>query len=471
MAEIEDDEVEILVHISAPSKGTDDAAYRAFATAYLEFQPVKIHKHLDRLSKVPFGSSFQGLGNQGHNSWIDSGNKSDISTNYPSSFQRPTTLVERTPSSFKSPDASFKSISDNLNTPRFYDSTAGQPSRIYQPSPSSENADNSLPPLDVVPDTLLQISKFVATTSSPTARFQTHLDRKAPTSFSDSHDPSTTEVFEYMLAMEASPANTRNSDEQPVSSLDLPTLLQKRPRLDAHEEHPKSGDLQLPTSSPIIFQLSSIPSSIAVPQQVKKRKLAPELLEQPQKRQRFNESAKVSQESSKIVPKQKSFASSIKQSNPNEIRPSLPNSAVHLGPSDIITPLLVEVVQSGICKFWRRRDFAIRELRPLERGYWLVNYSIWDAEVRKHAWAFLQGYIGKGLCGWGVSCIKNPEATQLRIYCWGMIVKHIYFFLRLIGKGKVKETGATWFDGDGIATVVVPPISNDLEQTSAAGLD
>jgi hypothetical protein len=99
-----------------------------------------------------------------------------------------------------------------------------------------------------------------------------------------------------------------------------------------------------------------------------------------------------------------------------------------------------------------------REVLPLERGYWLVDCSMWTRETRNMAWVFLSTYIGNGLAGWGVWCRRDEEFTTIRLYCWGYILEHVYLLLYLVSDRRLlKTTGAAWIGGDGEIAVRVHP--------------
>ncbi|KAK4545794.1 hypothetical protein LTR36_002748 [Oleoguttula mirabilis] len=112
---------------------------------------------------------------------------------------------------------------------------------------------------------------------------------------------------------------------------------------------------------------------------------------------------------------------------------------------------------------------ASRDLRPLERGYWLVNTSTWSPQVQLDFWQFLQQMIGSGNVGWGVWCVREetmetnrPLASsegvdvalgEVKVFCWGEIVKHVYLMLYVASKSKVRKLGLQWIDAEARAVV------------------
>jgi hypothetical protein len=96
-----------------------------------------------------------------------------------------------------------------------------------------------------------------------------------------------------------------------------------------------------------------------------------------------------------------------------------------------------------------------RELRPFERGYWMVNCSAWPEEVRHKAWGFLTNYVGNGVAGWGVWCRRDQEFNWIRLYCWGSIAGHMHLVLYLASQRQLNYTRSTWIDGEGEVVITM----------------
>lgn len=451
----DEDRVEILVHISAPSKGSDDAAYRALVTAYLAYEPRR--RELDHQS--------QSL--QNDQSPIPNSSMHEPASSSIGDAPYIPSLSESTPTSqfsaFKSPDASFKSITDNIDTPKFYGLTARR-HVSHQTSPAKDVEEDSwqFPP-SIVPDSQLGLVRSMTATSSPVTAFQMYLDCLCPTASNpDSRLRPEASAVNSVVASSI-PNHLPNTLEEPQSSLELPKL----PRKGRHLFQPEKGQARssaTPAPTPIILPISSLPAE----KPAQKREFSTGLPEPPRKRQRRTEpesnQAKAAAEAKKFPPPPPKAAPRSKQSptvttpaNPDEIRPPLPQTSLSsLSLSDIITPRLAEIGSNrAIAKSWRD-DLATRALRSFERGYWLANYSTWDAGLRSRSWAFLTAWVGKGLAGWGVWCTRAPERSELRLYCWGGIARHAFFLLYVVSERRLKGCGATWFDGDGVPVIVVP---------------
>lgn len=151
------------------------------------------------------------------------------------------------------------------------------------------------------------------------------------------------------------------------------------------------------------------------------------------------------------------------------IEPPPPRPALRSFSSHITGPLkALEDASSLTTKF--RPKYAVRTPGVLDRGYWEFKLtSAWDAEKRAQFWGSLKKFIGEGRAGWGVRCERYVLAQDksgdhiaseddmdeeepddlIRVYCWGEVVRHIYWVLQIACGGKFKGTCAQWFDTEG----------------------
>ncbi|PQE21947.1 hypothetical protein CJF32_00009962 [Rutstroemia sp. NJR-2017a WRK4] len=125
MASEERNDVEILVHTSAPSRGVDDVKYRALATAYLNFQPARRHHLQDDPNTVRVDAQAD---LQLQEELISSTQELDPNASYiPPSQEDPESnaivrrdeLMEDVSDIFLSPQLSFRSVLDNRDSPIF----------------------------------------------------------------------------------------------------------------------------------------------------------------------------------------------------------------------------------------------------------------------------------------------------------------------------------------------------------------
>ena len=133
-----------------------------------------------------------------------------------------------------------------------------------------------------------------------------------------------------------------------------------------------------------------------------------------------------------------------------EIRaPEPPVGTGDLDPQQFITPYLAGVVQNLRIEQRFRPAVKERAVRPSERGYWLVDCSMWGDETVKHTWGLLKNCVSDGKAGWGVWCSRAEDWSWIRVYCWGSIVGHIYLLLYIASQRQVLFSGASWIGGDG----------------------
>ncbi|CAD6453074.1 7b3bdc61-a740-45c4-aceb-0263b7072f41 [Sclerotinia trifoliorum] len=125
MAHTTRENVEILVHTSAPSRGQDDTRYRAFASAYLNFEPATYLQLQDdpQLSGANEEGSEVRIEEELHHSTQGY----DENASYCPPTQEPETNLgayheiteEELSDLICSPQLSFRSVLDNRNSPRF----------------------------------------------------------------------------------------------------------------------------------------------------------------------------------------------------------------------------------------------------------------------------------------------------------------------------------------------------------------
>jgi len=98
---------------------------------------------------------------------------------------------------------------------------------------------------------------------------------------------------------------------------------------------------------------------------------------------------------------------------------------------------------------------------------------LWESQLRKDFWDWLDEFVSTGQAGWGVSCVRvhagnrngdvdvamdgeDEQIWDLRVYCWGEVVEHIYYLLFVASRSKVKMAGLQWLDGAGEVVVQMP---------------
>ncbi|KAF4633949.1 hypothetical protein G7Y89_g4164 [Cudoniella acicularis] len=139
-----------------------------------------------------------------------------------------------------------------------------------------------------------------------------------------------------------------------------------------------------------------------------------------------------------------------------EIRAPLPQtSTMNLTPDMLITDHLHKLAKKMPLAQLYLPTQQTRELRPMERGYWLLRTDYWKEDLRMRSWNFLGNYIGQGLAGWGVWSVRSDDYGEVRVYCWGIVVEYIYLLLFMASETKIRKFGATWIAGNGEAIIKV----------------
>jgi hypothetical protein len=136
--------------------------------------------------------------------------------------------------------------------------------------------------------------------------------------------------------------------------------------------------------------------------------------------------------------------------------PPPPTSSMNIDPSSFITHPLSDIAKKVLISKHYKPLSQTRDLRPTERGYWLINSHSWPLDLRHRAWNYLGNFIAASRAGWGVRCERNDDFTSFRVYCWGILVPYIYLLLFLASEMKVKKVEAVWIGGNGMALISMP---------------
>lgn len=129
-----------------------------------------------------------------------------------------------------------------------------------------------------------------------------------------------------------------------------------------------------------------------------------------------------------------------------------------------VTPSLHFLASSSGVKDSFRPVAVTREIRPLERGCWVLpsaGLAAWPEELWSEFWGFLEQFVGGGRAGWGVWCSRGGgadgdgegETGDLMVYCWGEVVRHVWLLLYTASRSKVRRMGCWWVDGGGEVVV------------------
>ncbi|KAI1382171.1 hypothetical protein F4677DRAFT_17328 [Hypoxylon crocopeplum] len=469
-------EVEILIHIGAPSRAADDARYRSLANSYINFQPTNRVEFLTQTSSDPSSSDGR---RELDGPEVQQGSIQDIFAISQSSELLGT---------LKSPQASFRSVIDNAGSPRV----------LMRHTPEVEAAssvqDVTMPstqslwqtPSSVVQDSYLGIPANVSNLTSPTRILEHYL-----------------QCFDSPLAslgitsqLSNNSVSNGNSSHSPThpspedrlaglftlsTPLVVPCTPQYRPPSNSDESSRKKvaieqHQMQTPNQPQIPQTQYEISSDNVIEETILATSSAPSSgaraeSEPPPAKRHQTTSVNTSprallRATSDIGPRalsnQRSVLTVTFLSDHGytyeslELRaPDPPISTTQVESENVITPGLERLAQDlHIPKRYRPKEEK-RDLRPLERGYWLVDCSTWDPQLKRDAWAYLANYIGTGVAGWGIWCRRDSDFQWLRVYCWGAVTAHIYLLLYLASQRQILYTSSSWVDGEGITIIVM----------------
>jgi hypothetical protein len=133
--------------------------------------------------------------------------------------------------------------------------------------------------------------------------------------------------------------------------------------------------------------------------------------------------------------------------------PGPPVSCAYLTPADLLTPNLIQLNKT--CEKNFKPQSTLRELEPLERGYWIADCSGWQSDLWELTWLGLHNYIQARKAGWGVWCSRDPDFKWLRLYSWGCLAKHTYLVLYVTTMRRISNTKTHWVDGQGKTCIVM----------------
>ncbi|KAF5019731.1 hypothetical protein F66182_8256 [Fusarium sp. NRRL 66182] len=438
------EKVEILVHITAPSRAPDDALYRQLAHAYLAFEP---HKRKP-LSLAESQINQQECAAPEQHQGAASPTQTRAATSFRQSFE------------ITSQDLSFEGALDNRSSPRLSYTALAQgviPSsddagfasfKSWHAPPSQISDSYPIPDaglLDVSPSRILQryvegaqSSQVSLQYSSPTAHKQ-----RAPV-LQTGYVPSSLPV-----SSQEESITLREPGFIPVEANDV---IPRTPQPDNEAEPPiASADTEM-----VAFE--HLGSSSLVSSHSPARSPRAESEPPPAKRSRTShiQHGDLVRSSSDTGPSLSTRNSQTEPWNGSlEIRPPSPSVGVDdVDPSDLISEKLAKLARDLSSRY---RPTTTRAVDPFERGYWLLNCAGWSSTVRFDTWVFLSNYLRSGLAGWGTWCRRDKAHNWIRLYCWGHVAKHTYLLLYLASGRQVKTTGAMWYGADGEVVLEVSP--------------
>jgi hypothetical protein len=495
MTSIASTNIEILVHTTAPSGGQDDARYRALARAYMRFEP-ETRRNLREDSSSNevdlVGSQAQSQLQQelfqptqeresAASYQPEEVEEEEASTGHRSSLTSEILDLSSHAGLMPSPRLSFNSVLDNIDSPVFRRLVTRDEhvSRLGSKQHSQDSSDSWRPPPSSVADSQPENDRPVPVFTSPSRILELYLPKSAAQepspqlgireprdheteagSISADQDRMSESFESSRIPSSPSPNKgtrrghvpVREGQFHDVPSAQDPALISKRkwPELSSGGIHTSSAPLR-PSNNSAACSDGHLPS---LPTSPRKRHCTKTSSSE-------NIGTTTTLTSSQIMKALRSSPPSTDipspWSNLLEIRPAPPTtSTADLDPQTFITDTLHQLAAKTSAARHFRPVSTIRDLRPMERGYWLLNCESWDDGLRKRCWHFLGNCIGKNFVGWGVWCMRDAEHSTIRVYCWGIVVPYIFLLLCLASEGKIMKIGASWIGGDGQPIIKMP---------------
>jgi len=556
MATIAKEDMQILVHTTAPSRGQDDVRYRALAQAYIDFEPVN-HSIIRERRQIQEKFDEVALGDE--EGWVDT-EVDESSSQLQHELQQSTQDERESEASYEpedgmepetastavistqdrdlghaenpgyaySPLMSFQSVEGNLNSPPIRDRCTFE--RGF-PDNSSHILQNSWQqPPSTVADS--QPQHVPANLPSSPSRIWEVLDHVIGTPGDPTPAPmDNSQVYEYhnpaallsskdsiLAGSEYVKSSEVNTPDHPSSLSSLrkagnseEILRSRSPNIFSQEQtHPLKRKTLTDSHKNISPSIEAEPGAIIsfittdVLENSSKRlclarsgreesRIGMSLVPQTQLGQfwtmqseadecrivdsqkevsiveetRFEESRVDIDHSSATKTISSSKATEVitpSPSNPTsfwadvlEVRPPPPKTSKEdLIPERLITPSLQQFVRKFPAESLYQVERQVRDLRAMERGYWLVNSQAWDERLRRSFWDYIAAFINKGHGGWGLWSVRDKEFKSIRVYCWGITVKHVYLLLHISSGNKIKGTESRWIDGKGEDIIIMP---------------
>ncbi|ESZ90033.1 hypothetical protein SBOR_9589 [Sclerotinia borealis F-4128] len=289
--------VEILVHTSAPSRGQDDARYRAFVRAYLDFKPAT-HTQLqdDPEAKTVIGEGFKDrIFKDGTQEELQhSTEEYDENASYCPPTQDPETnpgahqneiTDEELSDLMYSPQLSFRSVLDNRNSPMFRtrSRTIGglgilsgeemsrqsqfmdSPARRQSSSIIEDSLSASRQPFSVIEDSMPDNNRILPQYSSPTRILEALLQQGESTQDSPEKgrkSPFTDESSLNLEVPQAIPFSSSQNEEAHNNSDIVSSLSPRRSQADSPPRRLHTTRYRHITSSPISTSNTDAPNAM-----------------------------------------------------------------------------------------------------------------------------------------------------------------------------------------------------------------
>ena len=476
MTNIADGNVEILVHIGAPSSGRDDARYRALAKAYLNFE-VADQLDLLEINDEGLGISTEGLSGP-ETEWDSAASykpeeeqepDEDTCRSSQHAFDRVKGSDRFTRSKYMdSPSASFRSVLDNADSPAFKLATSRAAAAPLDGSLSQGNNsfDSWIPPPSEVADSQPELGQTDQAQTSPAEVLALYLQRQQEDILSNNQ--------QYQFAgqqLQGKRAAITQSKHNSKPSNTTATSI-NRPEgtpvtgLSNHQEQIRTP---ISATTTVMLEEDSDRQQVSAAESLQAKesdapnneeKSATTIEDTTARKRSHDEMAPLEPTSS--AAQRTLQRSTMRRDQPipslkwdpiwetrTEIRPPPPPT----GHGDIpLSALVTKDLQFFADHMPLDKHFRpalqLRELRYMERGHWRLDTSVWSRELQVRCWKFLGEFVGKSRGGWTLKCERAEDYSWLRCYCYGSAVGHIYLLLYVASENKIRFAKARWMGGE-----------------------
>ncbi|PHH50434.1 hypothetical protein CFIMG_007423RA00001 [Ceratocystis fimbriata CBS 114723] len=440
MADTTSADIEVLVHLAAPSTATDDAYYHSLARGYLDFAP---GLRIDVVTPTPQTPRPKCASHHIHSSQGPSGSD-DMEI-------------------FGGTQASFSSVLDNSDSPRvrmtslqneeLVERQEGAPSPLVSENGSISHVSETQLPSPVSsaaePGSYSELQDITREESNSPTQVRQYLEQVIPPSSGPSLNeletiPSSIAALDQPLSLSQKlQASLTKSFPEPRPQRQAPAKRDHQPPLQRSCSEFKTTENGPRTLTKTISDTGPFSQFSAMRQPLSRAEVQRRLQDQ-------NRTMSTSQQREF----QEQFYDALEIYSPE---PEVCDKEIQ--PEDLITAKLHQV-SADLNIIDRFKFKTSRKVESLERGFWLIDTSEWQMPLREAAWKFLANWVGAGFAGWGTRCYRNEDRSWIRVYCWGVVVGPIYGMIYLASERRLKTERSEWIDGDGEAVVVVAARDN-----------
>lgn len=436
--------MELLVHIAAPTSKKDDDRYKAQFLSYLEFEPVRVNLPSEdvqqRTSKTPV---------------VPQTSPSAYAQNLPGSVERK--------SAWKTP---FQRLED-VRIYRTLTSSAGRTAKRVRLTPEFSPRNESFHTISTIrsSEEPNSVSRIPAT--GPTKTLTTPSPAAPSSLLPDTYglSPSSSSGNQSLLPdIEAERANDQfvstRSDHRGSNVGNAPFGSGSR----VQKQTVEIGSQVLEIHNGVLLNVRPVHPGPSVLQKVSSReaRVSATPLKDPASNPLRTDPAPT-----KPLPNSSATMTEPTSSQLQELS-SLPKQI--RGPPPEVDSLHWNANKSHVTKDLRNLGPIIepakrykpvsqgRKLDAWERGYWFVDTESWPVGTQLNFWNMLGKTIKRGSAGYATWCEmsgkRSPDGSllglgEVKVWCWGDEVMHMYLLLYTTSLRKIAKVGAQWRSWNG----------------------